>query len=252
MNEINSVRLNKYISSSGIVSRRNADELIAEGRVSVNATTVFELGVKINPEKDKVKIDGELINPQGTSKQSFVYILLNKPAGYITTTADEKNRPTVMDLVKIRKRIYPVGRLDFDSEGLILLTNDGDLTNRLTHPGYEVNKTYLVKINKPIDEKQLSRLRAGVFIESQKNAQRKVKTSKARIDVIPGSEKKQIKITIHEGRNRQIRKMLESVGLFVRKLKRIEYANLTIKGMIPGEWRYLTEEEIRFLKKPTN
>jgi 23S rRNA pseudouridine2605 synthase len=154
-----------------------------------------------------------------------------------------------MDIVKIKKRIYPVGRLDYDSEGLLLLTNDGDLTNKLTHPGYEVNKTYLVKLNKPIDEKQLTRIRGGLFIESQKGVQKKVKTSKARVDVVQGSENKQIKITIHEGRNRQIRRMLEAVGLFVRKLKRIEYANLTMQGLTPGDWRYLTAEEIRFLKK---
>ena len=249
MNEDNQVRLNKFISSSGIVSRRKADELIIEGRVSVNSKTVIELGVKIDSEKDKVKIDGELINLQDKNKQSYIYILLNKPAGFITSTSDEKHRPTVMDIVKLKKRIYPVGRLDFDSEGLLLLTNDGDLTNKLTHPGYEVNKTYLVRINKPIDEKQLTRLRGGLYIESQKGAQKKVKTSKARVDVVPDSEKKQIKITIHEGRNRQVRRMLEAVGLFVRKLKRIEYANLTIKGLKPGDWRYLTDEEIRSLKK---
>ena len=251
MNEDNPVRLNKFISSSGIVSRRKADELIINGRVSVNSKTVIELGVKINPEKDKVKIDGELIDPHGKNKQSYVYILLNKPAGYITSTSDEKNRPTVMDIVKLKKRIYPVGRLDFDSEGLLLLTNDGDLTNKLTHPGYEINKTYLVKTNKPIDEKQLTRLRGGLFIESQKGARKKVKTSKARVDVVPGSENKQIKITIHEGRNRQVRRMLETVGLFVRKLKRMEYAGMTIKGLKPGDWRYLTNEEIRLLKNKT-
>jgi pseudouridine synthase len=259
MNEAGSVRLNKFISSSGIVSRRKADELIIEGRVSINSVTVDELGVKINPFKDKIKIDGELINRQDKSRETFIYIILNKPAGYITTTSDEKRRPTVMDLVKINKRIYPVGRLDYETEGLLLLTNDGDLTNKLTHPGYEVNKTYLVKINKPIDEKQLKRLREGVYIErnnqsqsGRKSLHKKIKTSIANIEVIPDSDKKQIKITIHEGKNRQVRKMLESVGLFVRKLKRIEYANLSIKGLKPGEWRYLKPEEVGFLKKQNN
>jgi 23S rRNA pseudouridine2605 synthase len=256
MNETNSVRLNKYISASGIVSRRKADELIIEGRVSVNSVTVSKLGVKIEPDKDKVKIDGELIVHRTKIGNSYIYILLNKPSGYITTTADEKKRPTVMDLVNINKRIYPVGRLDFDSEGLLLLTNDGDLTNKLTHPGFEVDKTYLVKINRPIDEKQLTRLREGVYIEPHdstnkwgKNSQKKIKTSKARVDIVPDSERKQIKITIHEGKNRQVRKMFETMGLFVRKLKRIEYGNLNIKGLKTGEWRYLKPEEVQFLKK---
>ncbi len=241
MGESGLVRLNKFISSSGYTARRKADTLISEGRVTVNAKIITELGTKIDPDRDTVKIDGETLKLQGKNKSDYIYILLNKPAGYVTTVSDEKNRPTVMDLIKIKKRIYPVGRLDYQTEGLLLFTNDGDMANKLMHPGFEINKTYLVKLNKSLEEKQEQRLREGVTIEGRK-------TSKAFIDVIPKSERKQIKIRIHEGRNRQVRKMLETVGLFVRKLKRIEYANLNFKGVTPGEWRYLTAGEIHNLK----
>lgn len=237
MNEDISVRLNKFISGSGHASRRKTDELISEGRVSVNGRTITELGTKINPETDIVKVDGEVIRNKGR----LIYILLNKPAGYITTTSDEKNRPTVIDLVKIRERIYPVGRLDYETEGLLLLTNDGDLANKLMHPKHEVEKTYLVKVNRSMDEKAIKRLTEGVAIEGRK-------TSKAKVSIIPKTENKQFRITIHEGRNRQVRKMLESVGLFVRKLKRIEYAGLNLKGMRMGDWRELSKIEIKMLK----
>jgi 23S rRNA pseudouridine2605 synthase len=241
----NLVRLNKFIASSGFTARRKVDTLILEGRVTVirngHTRTIDKLGDKIDPEKDVVKVDGEIIREQNTGKSDYIYILLNKPAGYITSTSDEKNRPTVMDLVNIKKRIYPVGRLDYDTEGLLLLTNDGELANKLMHPKHEVNKTYIVKANKPIDEKQEKRLRSGIVIEGKK-------TSEAKLEIIPNSDRKQIKITIHEGRNRQVRKMLEAVGLFVRKLKRIEYGNLNLKGLSVGQWRYLSAEEVRKLK----
>lgn len=236
------IRLNKFISASGHAARRKVDLLISEGRVSVNSKTISELGTKIDPDEDVVKVDGEIIKQQGKDKSDLIYIILNKPAGYITSASDEKNRPTVIDLVKIRKRVYPVGRLDYNTEGLLLLTNDGDLANRLMHPKHEIEKTYFVKVNKPIDEKQENRLRNGVVIEGKE-------TSKAWVEIIPKSERKQIRITIHEGRNRQVRKMLEAVGLFVRKLKRIEYANLNLKGLNVGEWRYLKEAEILKLKQ---
>jgi pseudouridine synthase len=236
------LRLNKFISISGYAARRKSDELIKEGRVTVNSRVVTELGTKIDPDKDTVTVDGELIKPVTIDKNRFVYILLNKPAGYVTTTSDEKNRPTVMDLIGINKRIYPVGRLDFNSEGLLLLTNDGELANKLMHPKHEVKKTYLVKVNKPVSEKGLKRLSEGVSIEGRK-------TSHAVVRVVPKSAGRELNIIIHEGRKRQVRKMLEAVGCFVRKLKRIEYAGLNIKGMRPGEWRYLSEGEIKFLKK---
>jgi pseudouridine synthase len=232
------VRLNKFIADSGYTSRRKADELIAEGRVSVNSVTVTGAGTKVDPLNDTVKVDGESLRK--AVKQ--VYILLNKPAGYITSTSDEKNRDTVLDLVKVHQRIYPVGRLDYDTEGLLLLTNDGELANKLMHPKYEILKTYLVKVNKPVDSKGLERLTKGVMVDGRK-------TSEAKVQLVPNKENKQLRITIHEGRNRQVKKMLESVGLFVRKLKRIEYGGLNLKGLRTGEWRYLSEGEVKKLKQ---
>jgi len=238
MNEDNRVRLNKFIASAGYASRRKIDELILEGRVSVNRKMVIELGTKIDAKTDLVKVDGEIIK----TKTGFIYILLNKPAGYITSTSDEMKRPTVMDLIKIKHRIYPVGRLDYDTEGLLILTNDGDLANKLMHPKYAIDKVYQVKVNRPIDEKSIERLAEGIKIDGKK-------TAPAKIFIIPHTENKEFKITIHEGRNRQIRKMMEAAGFFIRKLKRIEYADLNIKGIKKGEWRYLTEYEVKHLKK---
>jgi pseudouridine synthase len=240
MNGGNLTRINKYIAASGIASRRKIDQLISEGRVTVNSKTVNELGTKIDPENDIVKVDGETVR----NKQKYVYVLLNKPAGYITSLKDERNRRTVMDLIGINQRIYPVGRLDFETEGLLLLTNDGDLANRLMHPKYEINKTYLVKLNRPIDDRAFQRLTQGVNIEGGK-------TNPARVKIIKNSGRMMIKITIHEGKNRQVRKMVESVGLFVRKLKRVEYANLNDNGLKIGSWRYLTAQEIAGLKEET-
>lgn len=231
------VRLNKFISSSGYAARRKADELIREGRVTVNSRVVTELGTKVDPQKDAVRIDGELVK----EKSDFTYILLNKPRGYITSASDEKNRPVVLDLVRLTKRVFPVGRLDFNSEGLLLLTDDGQLAHSLMHPSSLVYKTYIVKLSGAIDDKRLRLLRKGVKISGRK-------TASAFVSLVPNSAKKEIKISIHEGRNRQVRKMLESVGLFVRRLKRTEYANLQDDSLKPGEWRYLTEKEVEHLK----
>lgn len=248
MDNVNLVRLNKFIASSGFTARRKADELIEQGRVMVNSEVVISLGTKINPDLDTVKVDGELIKPPSEKKGKFIYVLLNKPAGYVTTTSDEKNRPTVLDLVKIHQRIYPVGRLDYDTEGLLLLTNDGELANRLMHPKYSILKTYIVKINKPIDEKSLKRLREGVRIKRIEGSTAQIRTSKAKVGVVPKTDGRQLRISIHEGRNRQVRKMLEAVGCYVRKLRRIQYANLNLEGLRAGEWRYLGGEEIKKLK----
>lgn len=235
------IRLNKFIASSGYCSRRKADELILSGRVSVNYKTVESLGTKVNPVKDVVKIDGEKLKASPSATKNYIYILLNKPSGYITTTSDEKNRPAVVDLVKVKERIYPVGRLDYETEGLLILTNDGDLANKLMHPSHEVKKTYLVKLNKPIEERALNKLASGVNVDGKK-------TAKANVTVVEKSEQKQITITIHEGRNRQVRKMLEAIGYFTRKLKRIEYAGLNIGNLKTGEWRYLNAKEVEKLK----
>jgi pseudouridine synthase len=232
----NLIRLNKFIANSGIAARRKADELIKEGRVTLNKSAIYEPGTKINPDKDIVKVDGKLIG----NKPKFIYILLNKPRGYITSTSDEKSRKTVLDLIGLKERIYPVGRLDYDSEGLLLLTNDGEFANRLMHPKYGVEKTYLVKLNKPISDEALQKLRKGVKIEEKW-------TKSAQVRVIPKSSFKQIEITIHEGRNRQVRKMLESVGLFVRRLKRMGYGGLNLKGLPVGGWRFLDQKELTIL-----
>jgi pseudouridine synthase len=236
----NLTRLNKFIAGSGFAARRKVDELIKEGRVTVNKKTVTELGTKIDPEKDLVKIDGEPVK----SRSKFIYVLLNKPKGYITSTSDELGRPIVMDLVKLKERIYPVGRLDYDTEGLLLLTNDGELAAKLMHPKYKVFKTYLVKINKPIDDTKVNKLRTGVKVEGKS-------TGEAKVKIVPETGSHEILITIHEGRNRQIRKMMETVGLFVRKLKRIDYAGLKIDNLKSGHWRYLLAAEVALLKKIT-
>jgi pseudouridine synthase len=256
----NAVRLNKFIAGSGYTARRKADEFIITGRVTVNSKLVVSLGTKINPETDVVKVDGELIKAPSKRKENFVYVLLNKPSGYVTTTSDEKNRPTVLDLVGINRRIYPVGRLDYDTEGLLLLTNDGELANKLMHPKYGIYKTYLVKTNIPVDEKSLARLREGVKIKadrghstqpaaSSSRQANSLMTNEARVSIVPKTDGKQLRISIHEGRNRQIRKMLEAVGCYVRKLKRVEYANLNITGLKTGGWRYLSAEEVMKLKE---
>ena len=234
-----SVRLNKFISTSGYAARRKADELILSGRVSVNSKTVTVPGTKIEPEKDVVKIDGEPVKRSRHDK--LIYILLNKPRGYVTTTSDDKNRQTVLDLVRVKQRIYPVGRLDYNSQGLLLLTNDGELANKLMHPRFRVFKTYSVKLNKPVDEISLKRLKNGVMIDGRK-------TAEAKVSVIPKTGNKQIRISIHEGRNRQVRRMLEAVGLFIRKLNRVEYAGLKDKALKQGQWKYLSNKEVRILK----
>ena len=235
------IRLNKFIANSGFAARRKVDELIETGRVTVNRKTITELGTKIDPENDIVKIYGEAVKSQSKN----IYILLNKPKGYITTTADELNRPKVMDLVKLKDRVYPVGRLDYESEGLLLLTNDGDLANKLMHPKHNVLKTYQVKVNNPVDEIKLHKLRTGVKVEGKL-------TGPANVKVVPETGKHELIIIIHEGRNRQIRKMLEAIGLFVRKLKRVEYAGLKIEDLRSGSWRYLDAAEVASLKKLTS
>jgi len=232
------IRLNKFISSSGYVARRKADELIREGRVAVNSLVVKELGTKIDPLEDTVTIDGDPVR----AKTDFTYILLNKPRGFITSASDEKNRPVVLDLVRTRRRVFPVGRLDYNSEGLLLLTDDGELAQKLMHPSSLVYKTYVVKLHKAIDHKQLVRLRQGVKINGKK-------TSKAFVSLVPNTCRKEIRISIHEGRNRQIRRMLQSVGLFVRRLRRTNYANLSDNSLKPGKWRFLTQKELKSLRK---
>ena len=234
------VRLQKYLADAGVASRRAAEKLIAEGRVSVNGETVREMGVQIDENYDIIEFDGEVVR-NNVKKE---YIMLNKPVGFITTVSDDKDRPTVMELVSdINARIYPVGRLDYDTEGLLLLTNDGDLTYRITHPKHDIAKTYVAEVTGDISMDTIVQLRRGVVIDS-------VKTSPAEVEVIGATQYgTKVEITIHEGRNRQVRKMFEAVGCIVKKLKRTREAGLNLGHLPLGKWRKLSESEVNMLKK---
>lgn len=233
------MRLQKYIAKCGIASRRSSEGIILQGRVSVNGKIIKELGTKINPEDDIVKVDNKTISLE--SEQ--IYIVLNKPVGYITTAKDQFNRPTVIDLIKdVKERVFPVGRLDYDTSGLLILTNDGELTYKLTHPKHEINKTYIAKLkgNPTLDE--LLRFRNGLKIEDYI-------TSKSFIDIIKKYDNSCLaKITIHEGKNRQIRKMCDAINHTVLSLKRIEMGNIKLNDIKIGSWRYMTNSEIQYLK----
>lgn len=231
-------RLNKFISNAGVTARRKADELIFTGRVTVNMQTVTEPGTKVNPEKDVVKVDGEKVKPQ----TEFIYVVLFKPRGYVTTTHDEKGRPTVMDLIGLNTRLYPIGRLDYDTDGVLLLTNDGEFSNMMMHPRHKVFKTYFAKLDKPIEESDMKKLREGIMIDGRP-------TSRAKVRIIPNTGEQNIWISIHEGRNRQVRRMLETLGYVVQRLKRVEYARIGLDMLKPGEWRYMTEEELYNARK---
>lgn len=233
-------RLQKFMASCGVASRRKCEEIIAKGRVKVNGETIKEAGRKINPDKDRVVVDGKLLRPADRK----VYIMLNKPVGYVSTAKDQFGRPTVLDLVKgVRQRIYPVGRLDYDSEGLILLTNDGDFTYGVTHPHHSVDKTYIVSVlGRPTPE-ELDKLKKGVTIDGYR-------TSPAKIFIRGTKENKTVfRVVIHEGRNRQVRKMFEAIGYTVVALKRIAIGKLELGDLSPGEWRFLEDEEIEALFK---
>lgn len=234
------VRLQKYLAGCGVSSRRGAEDLIKQGRVQVNGETVTEMGIQIDEDNDLVTFDGQ---PVKTEKK-MVYVLLNKPVGYVTTVSDDKGRNTVMELVsEIPVRIYPVGRLDYDTEGLLLMTNDGDLTYKITHPKNQIEKTYVAEVTGNITMNTLLRLRNGVVLDG-------VKTSPAKVEVIGATQfGTKLEITIHEGKNRQVRRMFESVGCIVKRLKRTKEAGL-ILGHVPlGHWRKLTEAEVNMLKK---
>lgn len=237
-NETKLTRLNKFISNAGVTARRKADELIFTGRVTVNMQTVTEPGTKVNPEKDVVKVDGEKVKPQS----EFIYVVLFKPRGYVTTTHDDKGRPTVMDLIGLNTRLYPIGRLDYDTDGVLLLTNDGEFSNMMMHPRHKIFKTYFAKLDKPMEENDTKKLREGVMIDGRP-------TSRAKVRIIPNTGEQNIWISIHEGRNRQVRRMLETLGYIVQRLKRVEYARIGLDGLKPGEWRYLTPEEFAEAKK---
>lgn len=230
-------RLQKFMARCGVASRRKCEELVLDGKIKVNGTVITELGFKINPEKDMVYYMGNLIKPEEVKR----YIMLNKPVGVVTTVKDEKNRKTILDLVKVDERIYPIGRLDYDSSGLIILTNDGDLYNKIIHPRSEVFKTYIVKVKGLFEREKLETLRRGVDIGGYITA-----PCKARI-VWSNSNSSELEISIHEGKNRQIRRMCSSLGHDVVSLRRVSIGNLTLGDLRQSNWRDLSEDEIKYL-----
>ena len=233
------VRLQKFLAECGIASRRKCEEYILQGKVQVNGKIITELGTKINSEKDEVKFENKIV----TSNEKKKYILLNKPIGYVTTAEDQFGRDTVLDLVKVKERVVPVGRLDMYTSGALILTNDGDFTYKITHPKHEIEKTYTVTVKGIIDNKEVEQLRNGVKIEDYTTKPAKVKILKTDIE----KNISRLEITIHEGKNRQVRKMCEAVGRKVIALHRSKIGKITVKELELGKWRYLTEKEIQQL-----
>lgn len=236
MSSMDSVRLQKFLANCGVCSRRNAEKLILDGKVSINGKVVTELGTKINPELDKVVCEGkEVIN-----ENSYVYILLNKPIGYVTTVKEQFGRPTVMDLIKdVDCKVVPVGRLDMYTSGAIILTNDGDFIYKVTHPKNEVEKTYNVTVKGIVNNNDVKQLENGVKIDDYISG-------KAKVKILKTDEKKnisRIQITIHEGKNREVRKMCTAIGKSVVALHRCKIGNIDVKDLKIGEWRYLSKKE---------
>lgn len=233
-------RIQKIISAAGVTSRRAAEELIAEGRVRVNGQVVTELGTKADADKDHIKVDGKLINPQ----QPKIYVMLNKPAGFVTTMSDPEGRPTVQDLLKgVKIRVYPVGRLDYNTEGMLILTNDGDFAHLITHPKHEFPKTYLAKVKGVLEDSQIENLEQGIYLDDGKTAPAKLKK------VRKEEANSWLEITIHEGRKRQVRRMFDRVGHSVIRLKRIRTGGLVLGDLAEGAFRYLTSAEVEGLKE---
>lgn len=236
------VRLQKYIAMCGIASRRGAESMISEGRVMVNGEKVTEQGIKVEIGADEVSVDGKPIK----NKNKKYYIMLNKPVGYVSTAKDQFDRPTVVDLVKndlSDVRIFPVGRLDYDTEGLLLLTNDGDFTYKVTHPKFHMDKTYIATVKGGMTIKGMNMLRNGVYIDDN------FKTSPAKAEILDAYDGyTMVKITIHEGKNRQVRKMFEAVGNKVVGLKRIQIGTVEMGNLPLGRWRHLTSHELSYLQ----
>ena len=238
VNEEQLIRLNRYLAMAGVGSRRSCDGIILEGRVTVNGETVERLGMRVDPDKDKVLIDGKPVD----MSQPPIYILLHKPLRTVTTVKDERRRKTVLDLVGLPERLFPVGRLDFMTTGALLLTNDGELSYFLMHPRFEVTKTYRVMLNKVIRAIDLHYFQNGIDLDGRKTAPCKIRELRRM------GNRSYLEVEIHEGRNRQIRRMFDQLGYHVEELHRINFAGLTLNDLKPGEWRELSAGELSRLK----
>ena len=244
MNDRSGVRLQKLLSQAGIASRRAAEKLIAEGRVTVNGRTIREMGVKADPAADDIRVDGRRLR----QPERLRYILLNKPAGFVTTRSDPARRRTVMDLLAgVREYVYPVGRLDYDTEGLLLLTNDGDLAARLTHPRHEVERTYEAKVAGEPKQEAIERLRRGIPLDGRRTMPAEVTLVSHGKAPRQGAPYGFLLITIREGRNRQVRRMCEAVGHPVQMLRRVRIGPISDRHLRPGEWRELSPKEVEKL-----
>lgn len=233
------MRINKYIAHSGVASRRKADELIASGKVKINGITAREMGVEVS-EKDTVEVSGVKIQPE----QKKIYLMMNKPSGYICSSSDEMGRKTVLDLLKSKysERLYTVGRLDYETEGLLLITNDGDIANKLIHPSSNIDKVYYVELNAPLTVSNIRNLESGVVIDGYKTKKSKIKK------LGNNTSTNRCLITIGEGKNRQVRKMFETQRLKVTYLKRLSVGELYLEDLKPGEYRELKKSELSYLK----
>ena len=248
-------RLQKYLAECGIASRRKCEEYIIQGKVQVNGKKITELGVKVNPEKDKITFEGKNVKQE----ERKVYILLNKPIGYVTTSDEQFGRDKVLDLVKVRERVVPVGRLDMYTSGALILTNDGDFVYKVTHPKHEITKTYTVTVKGIIKNEEVEQLRKGVKIDEYTTRPAKVKILKTDEEKEKNDKEalisrlqdekdiSRLEITIHEGKNRQVRRMCESVGRRVIALHRSKIGNIGVKDIELGKWRYLKDFEVKTL-----
>jgi len=233
------IRLNKFLSQAGVASRRQADRMIEEGRVAVNGEVIQAMGYKIDAERDKVEVDGKTVKKE----TKLYYVMLNKPPGYLVSLKDSFGRPTVRDLLPTLKgRVFPVGRLDFDSEGLLLLTNDGELAYQLTHPSFKIKKIYLIKVKGAPISSDLRRLERGIILDGKK-------TAPAKISLLSSSNRESfLRVEIHEGRKREIRRLFDVIGHRVMELQRNKFGSLSLGNLKKGKWRYLTRDEIGRLR----
>lgn len=231
-------RLQKYLAECGIASRRKCEEYIAQGKVKVNGKVITELGKKINENIDIVEFEGNIVKKENTKK---VYILLNKPIGYVTTTKEQFGREKVLDLIKTNRRVVPVGRLDMYTSGALILTDDGDFVYKVTHPKHEIEKTYMATVHGDVSNEEIDELRNGIKIEDYTTSHAKVK----KIQYNPDKKQTRLVITIHEGKNRQVRKMCEAIGKKVIALHRSKIGDIDVKDIPLGKWRYLTEKEVK-------